>query len=84
MKNLLILVIVTGLAFISCKKARTCDCELSSNFPGMPVYPTVNPTPKLSKKDAEKYCDKQDYSYTETDSTSGFSITFQYDCELRD
>lgn len=84
MKNLMFLAIVSGLVFSSCKKTRTCDCELSSTFPGIPVYPTVNQTPKLSKKDAEKYCDKQDYSYTETDSTFGFSVTFQYDCELRD
>ena len=56
MKKVLLIAAVAVLALSSCKKDRTCTCTVDLGIPGVPAT-VVSETQKLSKKDAEKWCD---------------------------
>ena len=56
MKKTLLIAAVALLALVSCKKDRTCTCTVDFGIEGVAIQ-TVSETQKLSKKDAEKWCD---------------------------
>lgn len=64
---------IVVLTIIGCKKKWTCDCTYEYTF-GSSTYSTTTSeeSEKISKKDAQEWCDQQAYS------TNGYSRS----CEL--
>lgn len=72
MKKLIILPVAFAFMFVSCKKEYTCECTVDmTSLGGTKTTASVDSGTKLSKKDAEAWCEE---------STSGYSYIT---CELK-
>ncbi len=84
MKRLILFTVVTSIvAFSSCKKQYTCECDIKTTetnlFGGDPVVTesSVTTTKELKKKDAESWCSNQ------SSTVSFFFTTTQTTCKLK-
>ena len=90
MKNTILIAFVAGLAFVACKKDRTCTCTLtavSSTVNGVTVpvntglHTSVTKIDKVTKKGAA--CNSGDRTTTSS-TTSGSVTTTQVDVDKAD
>ncbi|MDO9000729.1 MAG: hypothetical protein Q7W45_13255 [Bacteroidota bacterium] len=81
MKKILLIASVAGLAMVSCKKDRTCECKTTSDAPGFTSSTTVY-TVKKSKKTSDITANCVSYTSKQTAPTAS---TYYYgqDCELK-
>lgn len=80
-----------AIAFVSCKKERTCTCTRTrTNQLGTTIYPEKTTYEKMTKAEAKRICQNTTEStyYVSTDAsgTGGVSITDYsdaFDCKLK-
>jgi len=89
MKQQLLIATIIGLAFVSCKKERTCECSRTrTNVQGTTVYPEKTTYEKMTKAEAKRICQntKESNYYVTTYTNGGVTITDYsdtYDCKLK-
>lgn len=89
MKKQLLIAGMLGLALMSCKKERTCECSHTrTNALGTTTYPEKTTYEKMTKAEAKRVCrnTKESNYYVTTYNNGGVDITDYsdtYTCKLK-
>ncbi len=89
MKQKLLIAGMLAMAFVSCKKERTCTCTRTRTNPiATTIYPETTTYEKMTKTEAKRICQNTTEStyYVSTHSSAGVGITDYsdtYECKLK-
>jgi (2Fe-2S) ferredoxin len=80
-----------AMAFVSCKKERTCTCTRTRTTPiATTIYPETTTYEKMTKREAKRICQNTTEStyYVSTDVSGGAGVGIidysdTYDCKLK-
>lgn len=89
MKRILLVAAVAGMAMVSCKKIRTCECSYTSTTYINGKATTTGPTTtsgdfdeKMTKKDAKSKCEEGNGTTSVGDKNTGVETTVS-GCKLK-